>query len=114
MSSDRIKRVNSLIAQELGKLFLKELEFPRSAVVTITSVSTSADLGFAKVWVSVLPISEEATILEFLDAHRGRLQHGLNRSLIMKSVPQISFHSDRTEEHAARVEHLLDDLARSG
>jgi ribosome-binding factor A len=114
MISERIQRVNSLIARELGKLFLRELETPRSAVVTITKVATTADLSYAYVWISVLPNSEEPAILEYLEKNRGRLQTALNRKLVMRSVPLLSFQSDRTEEHAARVERLLDDIRGNG
>ena len=38
--SNRIQRVNSLIKDELGKILLREVDFPKDVLVTITGVET--------------------------------------------------------------------------
>jgi len=52
---DRMVRVNELIGQQLGLIINEEVEFPLNTIVTITAVSVSKDLHWAKVLVSVIP-----------------------------------------------------------
>lgn len=112
MSSERIERINSLISRELAALFVRTLDLPRAVVLTVTSVDTSADLSVARVWVSVLPALASGQILDMLEANRPMFQRTLNRKLVMRKVPKVTFSLDQTEERAARVESLLDDLKK--
>jgi len=44
------KKVNELLKRELGKIILKEGNFPKNVLVTITQVQTSKDLREVKVF----------------------------------------------------------------
>ena len=48
--SNRILRLNRLFEEELGKIILREIEFPFGAVVTITRIETSSDLISLEKW----------------------------------------------------------------
>ena len=74
--SRRIERVNSLIRQEISQLLQREVKDPRLArFVTVTQVSTSPDLRYAKVLVSVMGSEEEKKeVLETLTAACGFLR----------------------------------------
>lgn len=113
MSSERIERVNSLIAHELGQIFIRELELPRSVILTITRVDTTADLSFAHVSISVLPLTQEKTIMAMLNKRIYHLQKLLNKKVIMHNVPKLVFKPNRTEAQAARIESLLDELKKT-
>jgi len=113
MSSERIERVNSLIAHELGLLFRRELELPRSVILTITEVETTSDLSYAYVSISVLPLDQEEAVLALLNKRVYHLQKLLNRKVIMHNVPRLVFKINRTEERAAYIESLLDELKKT-
>jgi len=108
--SYRIEKVNSLIQQELSKIINREMEFPESSLVTVTSVETSVDLKQAKIWVSVFPIREAKKVLRLLNQKIGYLQGLLNKKLVMYPLPRIKFILDTTEEKAEEVERLLDKI----
>lgn len=103
----RIQRVNELLKQEIGNLILKELDFSRDIMVTITEVSTSPDLQQAKVKVSIMPFLRAEKILKILNSQVFNLQKLLNKKLKMKIIPKIRFELDKSEERKTRIEQLF-------
>ena len=53
--SERMPKVDELIAQQLGQIIASDIELPSGVIVTITRVKSSPDLRHAKVYLSVLP-----------------------------------------------------------
>jgi ribosome-binding factor A len=103
----RIQKVNELLKQEIGGLILKELDFSRDTMVTITEVSTSPDLQQAKVKVSIMPFLKAEKILKILNSQVFNLQKLLNKKLKMKTIPKIRFELDKSEERKTRIEQLF-------
>lgn len=110
--SHRLPQVNELIRQELNKLLLSELEFPKDCLVTITKVEVTRDLHYAKVWISVLPSYYITKVLKKLNVNIGHLQFLLNKKLVMKPLPRVNFAIDATEQKAAEIERLLDQIKK--
>ncbi|MBU4332299.1 ribosome-binding factor A [Patescibacteria group bacterium] len=107
----RIPQVNSLIKQELGKIFLEELEWPEGVLVTIIQVETTRDLREARVWISVLPIDKSQAVLKVLYGNAKNLQRILHGRLVMKPLPKLRFDLDTTEEKAGKMDKLLGELS---
>ena len=53
--ANRIPKVNELIKREISKMILKEIEFPKDVLVTVTRVQTSSNLSDSNIYISVLP-----------------------------------------------------------
>ena len=106
----RIERVESLIQEELGKIIIKELEFPVGSLVTITRVSCSVDLANANVFVAVLPEEKVKRVLEILGKMVYVLQQFLNKRLRMRPIPKIRFVEDKQAAHAAKIEGLIEKI----
>ena len=113
MRARRLDRVNELIRTELGSLILREMRDPRlSQVVSITAVDVSSDLGYAKVFVSVLGSGEEKQeTLKSLQRASGFLRRKLSHGVILKNTPQLKFLLDESIEEGARVLDLIRDVA---
>lgn len=105
--SRRIARVNELLKQEVSNLILKELDFSKDVMVTITRVETSSDLRQAKIKISVIPLLKAEKILKVLNSQIFTIQKLLNQKLKMKIVPKIRFELDKSEEKVSRVDQLL-------
>lgn len=110
MASFRTQQVGELIKKELGQMLLREIEFPQGTLVTITRVKVTADMRQAKVLVSILPFARRFVVLERLRKNIHGLQEMLNDKLEMKFVPKILIELDKTEEEAAKIESLLDEI----
>ena len=110
--SKRIQRVNQLIKKELGQILLREIEFPRDVLVTITRVETSVDLNQARVFLSCFPEDKTSQILEILHRQIYSIQQLLNRRLKMKFIPRIEFREERKTAEAGKIEELLEELKK--
>ena len=66
MASNRIGRINEEIQRELSSL-IPTVKDPRvTGMISVTSVNTTPDLKFAKIYVSVLDKSQETQVLKGL------------------------------------------------
>jgi ribosome-binding factor A len=95
------------VHEELSKLIVEEIEFPRETLVTITSVTVSKKLDYASVGVSVIPHERGDVALAALNLAKRELQGKLLRTINIKPMPQISFMLDYGPENAAAVEKAL-------
>jgi ribosome-binding factor A len=108
---DRMRRVNESVRQVLSES-IGQLKDPRIGFVTITGVETSADLRYARVYLSVLGAERKrAQTLAGLEAARSLLQAQLGRELRMKRTPQLAFEYDPSVERGVRMTQLIDELA---
>jgi len=111
--NQRILRINQLIKEQLANIILKEGNFPKDCLVTITRVKTSVDLREARVWVSVLPEKKESQIFNFLNKNIYYFQQRLNKVLKLKRVPKIKFQIEKKIREAAKIEKLLEKIRKS-
>jgi len=109
-----MRRVDEAIREVIGDAVATELKDPRVGFVTVTDVRTSADLGHARVYVSVLGDAEarEASLEGLRSAH-GFLQGRLAAELRLKRTPTLEFSYDDTTDRALRVDALLDEIGES-
>lgn len=110
--SERMKRINALIQQQLGEVILEEIEFPLGTLATITKVDTSRDLKLAKIWVTILPWDREKEVLGILIKRKTHVQHELHHRIKLRVSPKIFFHIDETEKKAQRIEDLIDKVSQ--
>ena len=109
----RAERVSNLIRQEISVLLLEQVNDPRlRSLISVTRVSTSADLRQAKVFISVLgDQKDKEQILEGFKAASGFLRRELASRLTLRYVPELSFRFDDSIEYAANVLKLIEQVA---
>lgn len=112
MSSKRIAQVNELIQQELSTIFLREIEFPQSVLVTITRVETDPDIKTAKVKISILPSKKYGTVLSIIKKRSPFIQSILNRKLSMHHVPSLTYEIDTEMQYLDEVDKIFDSLKK--
>ena len=93
-------------------MLLKEIEFPKDILATITRVQTSPDLREAVIFVSVMPEEERDRILNFLAKRASFLQQKINKRLKMKFIPRIIFREETKTAEAGRIEEILEELKK--
>ncbi|MEE8443340.1 MAG: 30S ribosome-binding factor RbfA [Dehalococcoidia bacterium] len=109
----RTQRVNELLRHELSWLLATEMNDPRlPTLVTITHVEVTADLRFARVFVSFMGTDEEKkSAMEMLNAATGFLRRGLKPKLTLRHVPGLSFQLDESIEKGTRLLQILDGIS---
>ncbi len=108
--SHKLKKVNELIKQELGKIILEREEFGSGVLVTIMDVKTSQDLLEASVIFSVFPTGKEKLAFKKLSARVFGLQQLLNKKIKMHPMPKIRFVLDNTETEYQKIDTLLEKI----
>ena len=106
----RIKRVNALIRQEISELLQRQVKDPRlGTFVAVTEVSTSADLKYARIFVSgMCSQSEKEETISALTSASGFLRRELAGRLRLRHIPELSFEWDNSIEQGAHLQELID------
>lgn len=111
--SHRIERVNNLIRREVSELIQHHIRDPRlDEFVAVTEVNTSADLKYAKIFVSCIGgKQEEEKVLGVLNAAAGFLRTELARNVRLRRIPELSFFWDDSIERGDHILRLLDQVS---
>ena len=111
--SHRIERVRSLMRHEISGLLQREVKDPRiTQFVAVTDVSLSADLKYAKVFVSCMGSEEEKkAMLKGLGAASNFLRNQMAKRLRMRRIPELSFEWDDSIERGDHLLQLIDKIS---
>ena len=110
MNKFRQDRINEMAKQVLGEA-LRTVKDPRvaTAFVTVTKVSVTRDMKFAKVFFNCMD-ADTKEVKTGLYSAAGYLRHSLAENLDLRQTPELSFEYDDSAEHGARIEALLKQL----
>ncbi|GAA0879219.1 30S ribosome-binding factor RbfA [Algoriphagus jejuensis] len=112
MESKRQQKHSKLLQKELGDIFQKEAKsLVGRAMITITRVEVSPDLGFAKVYVSFLITDPKATY-ELINEHKKEIRHHLAKRIgkSVRIIPEIAFFADDSAVYAQHMDKVISDL----
>jgi len=111
--SHRVERVSSLMRQEISELLQREVKDPRlSQFIAVNEVSLSADLKYARVFVSCMGSQEEKqAMLSGLGAAANYLRNQLAKRLRLRRVPELNFEWDDSIERGDRLLRLMDKIS---
>jgi ribosome-binding factor A len=104
--TNRVEKMNALIQMLLGTIILPFTK-DQGTIVTISKVSTSKDLKWVKIWITVVNEALDKKVLKTLQNNIFDIQGELNRMLQVKIIPRISFHLDTTSRYADHINQLL-------
>lgn len=106
----RVDRVAEMIQRKLAQIIPQEVKDPRlKGFITISAVKVAADLGHAKVYVTVFNDDKELAV-SVLNAAAGYLRSALARSITLRTVPQLHFVYDESIEYGERLSRLIDEV----
>jgi len=105
--TERTNKLNALVQQNLNLIFIKDVEWPKDTMATITKVEVTPDLSWAFITISILPINKQGTVLKKLSSQRRDIQHKLNRTLHIRKSPKIKFKIDDEELQSRKIDREL-------
>jgi len=106
----RTQRVADYLQRELAALIQHEVRDPRVGMVSITGVDVSRDLGYAKVYYTVMSSGsgdDASESNEALNKAAGFLRSQLSRDSNMRTVPQLRFIFDTSVGRGRELEDLI-------
>ena len=108
--TERTKRLDELLREEISKIVAREVDDPRVGFVTITDVEVAPDLRHATVWASVIGSdAERKQTIRALGRAMPFVRHRLGE-LRLKRIPELHLREDRTAERGTRLMRILEDL----
>lgn len=109
----RVERMNSLIRQEISQLLQRQVKDPRLGnFISVTEVDTSADLKYARVFISRIGgEADKQETLSVLASAAGFFRKELSKNLKLRYVPVLSFQWDDSIERGDRLLRLIDGIA---
>ncbi|MFC1846253.1 30S ribosome-binding factor RbfA [Chloroflexota bacterium] len=112
----RAERVSNLIRQEVSELLQEQVNDPRlRSLISVTKVSTSADLRNAKIYISCLDENaNKEDILQGFKAASSFFRRELAHRLTLRYVPSLSFYFDDSIEFGANMIQLIDQISFDG
>ena len=114
MTNQRIRRVNEILREVIAEE-CRKLKDPRIGFLTVTGVSTSADLRNASVYYTVLgDEAAEAETAEAMAAAASRIRAAAGAQVRLKYLPKLKFVPDPAVAHARRIEKLLREIDVGG
>jgi len=114
----RTDRIGDQIQRDLASLIQREIKDPRLGMVTVNHVKVAKDLGYADIYITVMPWGEqdeaEATqqTLDVLKQAAGFLRAELARGIKLRVVPALRFHYDESIHRGRHLTSLIEKARR--
>ena len=111
MASNKIARINDDIQFVLSRL-LRDIKDPRvqQGMISVTRVETTGDLGYCKVWLSVMGMESEKEFKKGLKSASGWLRRELGRAMNLRHTPELIFEVDHSIEYGAHISQVISSL----
>lgn len=110
MESNRQRKVAQIIQEDLSELFRKQAaESSQQFLITISDVKISADLGLAKIYLSIFPNEYRKPIMKEIQENKSKYRHFIGQKMgqQVRIIPQINFYLDTTLDDVEKIEKEL-------
>ena len=113
--SNRVEKGNSLLQKEISNIISNKLNDPRlnNEIISLTKVSLSNDLSYAKVFVSIYGAKNEEESLKAIKSASGFIRKELATKLKFRILPTLDFELDTSGEYSQRINELLKNIKYS-
>jgi ribosome-binding factor A len=107
----RKNRFGEVVMRELALMLQREISDPRIGMVTVSHVDVTADLKYAKVFVTRLngfdSQQDVDECLKGLNSAAGYLRRGLAGRVKLRNIPELQFVYDKSLENGFRMDELI-------
>lgn len=114
MAKHRINRISEEVKRIVSDIIRNELNDPRvSKFTSVVSAEVTADLRYAKVYISVLGTDDEKqSTLKGLNSAAGFIRRELGKNIELRYSPEVIFELDRSIEHGVHIAQLLSEVRK--
>ncbi len=110
MESTRQLKIARLLQKDLGEIFqvYAQSKF-RGAIITVTKVRVTRDLGIARVFLSLFATTSKEELFEHIKGHTGEIKYQLGNRIRkqIKGVPDLEFFIDDSLDYIDNIDNLL-------
>jgi ribosome-binding factor A len=110
-SSQRLKRINQLIREELSDILRSEFPLDRMDLISVQEVRVTRDLKYAEVFINYLGTPQDRQrAVAFLTQRKGRVQQLLGGRIKLRETPHLKFVEDLAIDRGSRILEILQEL----
>jgi len=111
--SKRQRQVGEIVRRHFGSVLMSEGSYLYGqALVTVTNVIMSSDLGLAKIYLSVYNTENKQEVILMMEQSKVQLRQALSQRIKkhVRRIPRIDFYIDETVDEMYRVDALFDSI----
>lgn len=113
MESKRQQKFARVIQKDLGEFFRREANnFVPNAMITVTKVRATPDLGLVRVFLSFFNVPNAEEAIKKIKSQAAEIRYNLGKKIKdqVKSVPQIDFFLDDTNEYVDKMDKIFNEI----
>ncbi len=111
--STRTEKFNKEMQRELGVIFQTKMhDWFEGAFITVTEVSSSPDLSYVKVYLSIFNVKNKAATMDLVNLFNKHIRKDLAGKIrnSVRIIPELSFFEDNSLEKVVKFEKIFDQL----
>ena len=113
METKRQRQVGSMIKKTMAEIIFMESGYMfQGALVTVTDVKMTSDLGIAKIYLSVFNAEDKMKLVDLCNDQMTTFRHALAKKLRnkLRRIPLVNFYIDETLDEMYKLNKLFDGL----
>ena len=108
--SVKIERLEHKFAIEISNIIRNEVKDSRIDFVTVTSVSITNDLSFAKVYITVFDDEKRDEVIKVLNKASKFIERELCKRVEIRKMPLLKFLFDESIEYGNNIENIIESI----
>lgn len=112
MASIRQDKIAALLQRELSQYFREEARSVcMGAMVSVTTVRISGDLGVAKVYLSIFGVNNKDEVCKNIDSMQNTIRYEIGKRTReqLRKTPVFHFYEDDSLDYAEEVDRILNN-----
>ena len=111
--TNRMNKIDEELKKEIGSIISTELKNPHlTGLISVTSVKTTPDLRYAKVFVSMINEKSKKENLSILKQSSGHIRSLIAKRINLRNTPELIFEFDESLEYGTRIDQILKDITK--
>lgn len=109
----RIDKLNAELQREIYDILKNKTNDPRlSEMFSVMSVECDRELKHAKVFISIFSgdAQKKEDTFAAIKSSAGFVRRELSRNMKIRTVPELHFHIDDSQEHSAQINKILAEI----
>lgn len=110
MESNRQRKVAQIIQEDFAELFRKQAsESKQSILVSVSDVKVTADLGIAKIYLSIFPQEFRTVVMKEIEENKPQYRNFIGQKMAkqVRIIPQLNFYLDTALDDVEKLEREL-------
>jgi len=107
----RQQRIAQLILKDVSEMIQFQIKDPEIGFVTLSDVDLSNDYSYVRLYVSFMdPSKDQEVQLKVLNSYARQIRGALGKKLMIRKIPEVSFHLDPSFAQGQRIDDLLRNI----